>query len=254
MEDKKEDDKVVPDTSPEVESEEYAEIANKVRSGEYFRDARLMVDIDVHDPMTDRYWDISLSIGFFIIAFIAISAWQGFFPLNPRVSFIYLTNNEVDDYAHIETLVDYHGEDPNVALRRHLAKHYVKVREEYDAELFDRSHNAVQSLSSKEVLDEYEKEVDPTNPNSPVALYQRSVQRGIKILSTQILNRSNAEKETQTYSMRVTYEAVLKIGETKKPPTEYQVDIAFQYKDIKLDPVIRRIEPYGFIVTAYHTK
>ena len=40
----------------EPTSEEYLSIAEKVRSGEYFREARSMYDVGVNDPMSERYF------------------------------------------------------------------------------------------------------------------------------------------------------------------------------------------------------
>ncbi len=91
----------------EQTAEDYIEIADKIRSGEYFRDARAMYDIDVHSPMSDRYWFLFISFMSLIITVVAVVAWMGFFPLNNRVPFIFATNNIIDDYPRVKSLLNF---------------------------------------------------------------------------------------------------------------------------------------------------
>lgn len=235
--------------------DEYVEIAEKVRSGEYFREARTMLNIDVHEPMAERYWYMFITALSLSVTAAAVIAVMALFPLKIRVPFIVATNNIVDDYPRIKTLLNYVGEDPNIALRRHLIKHYVSLREDYDATVFDRNHNAVLYLSRPNVLKEYEDFVSPLNPKSPVALYQRNTQRKINILSTEELENDNKkENGRKQYNMKVLYEAFLARGEQRIKQGDYEADIAFIYEDISLDKETDKIKPYGFIVTSYHTK
>lgn len=240
----------------ESTSDDYIEIADKVRSGEYFRDAHNMVDLDIHDPMSDRYWYVFLTLLSLLIVMISYVAWQEFYPLKPRIPFIFATNNIVDDYPRIKSLLAYHNESPDVALRRYLVQHYVKLREEYDATTFDKSHNAVQSLSTKDVLQEYEDYIAPTNPESPIALYQRHTQRKINIKSTEVIEKEPVKKhgDIGDYAMRVVYEATLLHNDNVSEPALFEANIAFKYKNIKLNTETGKIEPYGFIITSYHTK
>ncbi len=241
----------------EQTTEEQIEISEKVRSGEYFRDARAMADFDLHDPMSERYVYIFLTLLSLIIFVIAIIAWQGLFPLKPRVPFIFITNDIVEDYPHIKSLVDYQGENPNMALRRFLISNYVQTREEYNAETFDRNHNAIQSLSNSEVLNEYENYILPTNQESPISLYQRHTIRKINILQARISEIGGESGNSSTpkeYHGTVIFDAILTKDDVDGNPTRHQVDIAFKYKDIKLDSNTLKIEPYGFIVTSYKIK
>ncbi len=235
--------------------EDYIEIADKIRSGEYFRDARQMYDIDVHSPMSERYWYLFITLIAIIITIVAVISWSEFFPLNNRVPFVYTTNNLLEDYPRVKTLLDHRGENPNSALQRYLAQHYVELREEYSAELFDRSHNAIIILSNKEVGADYDKFVSPLNPDSPITLYQRHTRREINILSSEnIENEKKKVDGVKEYNMRIIFDDMLITGERENPHGRYQVDIAFLYKDIKLDASTGKIEPYGFIVTSYQIK
>lgn len=238
----------------EQTADEYVEIAEKVRSGEYFREARAMLNIDVHEPMAERYWFMLITFLSFAITGMAIIAFLALFPLKMRVPFIFATNNIIDDLPRIKSLLNYVGEDPNVALRRHLAQHYVELREQYDAAFFDRDHNAVLYLSRPNVLKEYEDFVSPLNPYGPVSMYQRNTKRKINIISTvEIEDNNKKENGRKQYSVQVVYEAFLKRGDQEiKQGNYYKVNIAFIYEDISLDNETNKIKPYGFIVTSYH--
>ncbi len=231
--------------------EESLEIADKVRSGEYFRDARTMADFDLHNPMSERYVYILITIFSLITFSFAIIAWQGLYPLKPQVPFIFITNDIVEDYPRIIALRSYTGEDNDTALRRYLIQNYVLLREEYDATLFDRNHSAVEVLSNKDVVKEYEDFIAPINPESPISLYQRHTTRRVAILSTKELKRPEND---ENYHIQVVYNSFLLRDDVEKEAGRYQVDVAFKYKNIKLDQSTGKIEPYGFIVTSYQIK
>lgn len=241
----------------EPTTEEYIDISEKVRSGEYFRDARAVADFDLHEPMSERYVYIFLTILALTILITAVIAWQGLFPLKPRIPFIFITNDIVEDYPHIKSLADYTGENPNSALRRFLISNYVQTREEYDAATFDRNHNAVQKLSTTNVVDAYENFITPTNPESPISLYQRNTIRKINILQIKIPNNAVETDDSgkpKEFRASVVFDATLIKDDVEGSTTRHQVDIAFKYKDIKLDSNTLKIEPYGFIVTSYQIK
>lgn len=239
----------------ELTPEEYIEIAEKVRSGEYFREAHIMLDIDIHDPMSERYWYIAVTFMALLIAIVSFFAWSGFYPLAPKVPFVFATNDIIEEVPSIRSLVNYHNEDPDVALRRHLVGHYVKTREEYDATTFDRAHNAIESMSTKLILEEYDAFNSPQNPNSPIAKFQRIAKRQVVITNVQpIEEKNNSEENKLAYRMLVSYDARVVKGELVGSYTKHQVDIAFQYKNIKVDEKSGRILPYGFIVTKYQNK
>jgi len=239
----------------ELTTEEYIEIAEKVRSGEYFREVRQMVDIDLHQPMTDRYWYILLTIPALLIVIFAVSALQSLYPLKPRVAFIYGINDIVEDVPRIKTLVQYDGEPADVALQRFLVSNYVKEREEYNVLTFDRNQTALQTLSTPDVFSEYEKSVAVDNPSSPIVLYQRHTARNIKILSTTITKKPEEDDLTgRDYAMRLVYDESLTPERKNVTLSRWQVDVAFKYEAIKIDEKTSKIEPYRFLVTGYKTR
>ena len=236
-----------------METNEYIEISEKVRSGEYFREVRRVIDSDLHDPMTDRYWYILLTIPSVIIVIIVIFALQSLYPLNPEVPFIYGINDIMEDSPHIKSLIEVSGEGADAALQRFVVSNYVKEREEYNVANFDRNQIALQILSSKPVFEEYLKSIALDNPNSPIVLYQRRIARNVKILFTQLTQKPDKNQQNlRDYAMRVVYEATLTPESKENPPTRGQVDVNFKYEPIKIDEKTEKIIPYGFLVTGYN--
>ena len=235
-------------------AEEYIEISKKVHSGEYFSEAKEMYDLDVNDPMTDRYLYIFISIISIAIFIAVFIAFNGLYPLKPSVPFIYSVNDIVEDLPKIKTLRKVDGEDTDSALQRFLIENYVKMREEYQLKFFDRNQSVIETISTKQVFADYEKFIDKNNPLSPIVMYQRHTERSINILSSKWIKNISNKDNLQDYNMQIIYNAKInKIGQEPQF-SRWKVDVAFKYEPIKLDTETGNIKPYGFIVTSYNNQ
>ncbi|MBY0406265.1 MAG: hypothetical protein K2Q01_01115, partial [Rickettsiales bacterium] len=150
--------------------EDYQEIADKVRTGEYFREARKMYDLAVHDPMAERYMYVFITAISLLILLIAVSAAQSLYPLDSKVPLIFNTNDIIEEIPHIQKLQSSKDDSPSEATLRFMVKHYVENREEYDIATFDRNVNGVKSQSTEEVFREFQAQIAPSNPEGPINL------------------------------------------------------------------------------------
>jgi type IV secretory pathway component VirB8 len=222
------------------------EIAEKVRSGEYFQEVRQMYDLAVHDPMAERYWFLLITVLSLLIAVVTFFAMQSLYPLVSSVPFIVNSNDIVDDLPRIKSLMTRRHESASDALLEFMTQNYVTLWEEYDIDNFDRNINGVKSQSSEQVFGEYEQFIDRRNPQSPITLYQRHSTRRVSILSVRRM-------EGDEPGMEVIFEASVESkAEAKK--TRWQANIAFQYSGIELDEKIEKVKPVSFVVTQYRTK
>lgn len=225
--------------------EDYAAIAEKIRSGEFFRESRRMYDFDVHDPMAERYLYLLITMLSSLIFIIAVSAAHSLYPLQRSVPFIVSTQNIVEDLPTIHSLLAYKGEDASGALLRFIVQNYVTLRESYDIAAFDRNVNGVKSQSAENVLKEFQAQIDPRNPDSPIVAYQRHSKRSIAVLSSKQL-------AGEPPAMEIVYEAMVEgRGEIKK--SRWQANISFNYSGIALDEK-GGVKPVTFLVTEYRTK
>jgi len=233
-------------SNPLLPPEEYLEIADKVRTGEYFREARAMYDVQVHDPMAERYFFAlitSIAILTFVITFFAM---QSLYPLKTDIPFAVKAGDLANDVPRIKSLLDYKGEDPSQALLRFLVRNYVNSYESYDIEIFERNANGIKSSSTEEVFNDYQRLMDPRNPESPITLYQRHSKREINIISSSIPDAAEP-------LMEVVYEAIVTSkNEIKK--TRWQADVNFTYNGLALDEETGKVIPVELKITGYRTK
>jgi type IV secretion system protein VirB8 len=225
-------------------SSEYTEVAEKIRSGEFFRESRAMYDFTVHNPMAERYFYVLVCALAGIIFLASIVAVNGLYPLKRAVPFIVSSTNIAEDFPNIHTLTAQKNEDPSGAVLRFVIKNYVLLRESYDINTFDRNTNGIKSQSSEQVFAEYQRLTSPTNPESPIALYQRHSRRVVTVLSTRQLNETTIE---------ATFEATV-IGKTDVKKSAWQANITFNYSGIALDESTGRVKPFTFTVTSYKAK
>lgn len=224
-------------------------IAEKVRSGEYFREARHMYDLTVHDPMTDRYFYIFITALSLIIFFIAFFAARALYPLDRSVPFIVKTNDIVDDLPLIHPLVAHRGETPSAAVLRFLVKNYVVFHEEYDINHLDRDMSGIAGQSAPAVYKIYQQQMNPANPQSPIALYQRHSQRIITVETVQ-------QASDNPQAMQVIYDAQVNTysdTRTDIKKSRWKADITFNYGGVGLDEKTGKVKPLHFMVTGYHT-
>lgn len=229
-------------------SEEYRKIAEKVRTGEYYREARNMYDFSVHDPMSERYLYVAITSLALMIFSVAFFAADGLYPLQTPVPFIVNTNNITEDLPRIRSMLSYKGENAGEALLRFMVQNYVVMREEYDIDTLDRDLNGIKSQSMESVFREVQDYIDPRNPESPITLYQRHSKRRINIVSF----KHSSDKES---AVEVIYEAIVESrGDTKK--SMWQANISFQYTGLALDQngEGEKVKPVKFVVTQYRTK
>ncbi len=223
--------------------EDYQDIADKVRTGEYFREARKMYDLAIHDPMAERYMYVFLTALALLVLIIALSAAQSLYPLQSQVPLIFNTNDVIEDIPRIQKLQMTKNDNPSEAALRFMVKHYVEIREEYDIATFDRNVNGVKSQSSEEVFHELQAQISPSNPEGPINIYQRHSKRRISILNTKRLPDS----------MEVIFDAFVE-SKTDIKKTRWRANIAFKYSGIELDEKGEKVKPVTFLVTKYHSK
>lgn len=221
-------------------------VTEKIRSGEYFREARMMYDLRVHDAMVERYFYIAVTLLALVILVITYTAEQSLYPLERKVPFIVSTDDVVEEVPRIRSLLQHRGDDPARAVLYFLAENYVVMRESYDADTFERNISGARSQSNETLAAELDALADPRNSESPRILYQRQATRQIDIISV--------KKPTgDTPTLEVVYAATLTDAQGAKK-TYHQADIAFQYEGIGLDEKTGKPRTIHFMVTGYATK
>lgn len=229
-----------------IDPQEAREIAEKVRSGEFFQEGRQMYDLAVHDPMSERYFYVLVMAVAALVFLLAYGGMQALYPLEQSTPFIFTTEDNIEDVPQMKSLLEYRGEDPNEALVRFYSELYVMFREEYNIDKFDRDSGSIVSLSSPEIAQEYLTSIDRANPDSPIRQYQSHSRRRIVIDRVRRLH-------DQAFGAEVTFQAIVE-GRGERTTSRWQANLAFDYKPIELDDRNARITPPAFTVTRYQLK
>lgn len=233
-------------SQPNLITDDYTSITEKVRSGEFFRESRNMYDFVVHDPMSERYIYVFITTLAMAILLITIVAMQSLYPLRTSIPFIVNSEDIVEETPNIKSLLSYPGESIDIAIIRFVVNTYVGFREQYDIATFERNTNGIKAGSTPEVFAEYQRYIDPRNPESPITLYQRHSIRKITIIQTKLARG-------QDDTMEVLYETLVQ-GKGEQKRTRWQATVAFNYNPITLDEETGKVNPFSFTVTQYRTK
>ncbi len=224
------------------------DLAEKIKSGEYYRAAREQYHILYSDPLSDRYLYLGMTMLSLLIMLVALIDIKLILPLEEKMPFIYNTQDIVEDLPSIQRLGK-RTEDTNYLLKTYLASNYVKFRENYNVLTIDRNANAIRTQSTPEVFEEYQQLMDPQNTSSPIALYQRHSNRTVEILD--VRPASNADDENE---IEVEYDAIVESAMERKK-TRMLANIAFRFSDITIDQLKDgTLPPLEFTVTRYQTR
>lgn len=128
----------------------------------------------------------------------------------------------------------------NEAINRHLIWSYVGLREEYNADSYERSMKHVRLFSSNLVFGQYRRAVDQNNLQSPYNLYGTTSNRYIELKSLIMQSKNTAQ-----IRIRMIVEG------TQSMTMDKIVLMTFEYDNLEISDDKRLINPLGFIVTSY---
>jgi len=226
--------------------EEYIHIAEKVRSGEYFREARSMYDISSNDPMAERYFYVFVTTLALLTLLFAFYAMQSLYPLSRNVPFIYALNDVLEDLPSIAPLKTDPRQSVDEAVLFFLAKTFITHYESYNINILERNYSGVEHYSTPEVFATYQTLLATSNPESPVMKYQRHSVRNINVLSTRVLT-SPAD------TLEVIYEGSVENQEGAQK-TKFRATMGYKYSGVEFDEKTDMVKPLDFQVTSYSTK
>lgn len=226
--------------------DEYLNIAEKVRSGEYFREAKGMVDVFVNDTMAERYFYLFVTAVALLTFVTSLFAMQSLYPLTRRVPFVYTINDVLEDLPSIAPLRSSPHQSVNDAVLFFRAKNFVNLYESYNIALLERNYSGVEHDSSPEVFAQYQRLLSRENPESPVIKYQRHSARSIEIASVRKL-------DSPADTLEIVFTATVDTAESTSTKTRYRALLGYQYSGVVFDSKTATVAPVTFTVTRYST-
>jgi type IV secretion system protein VirB8 len=230
----------------EPSPEEYIRIAEKVRSGEYFREARSMYDLSVNDPMAERYFYVAITFCALLTLCVAFYAMQMLYPLSRTVPFIYMVQDVVEDIPSIRPLRTSPMQKIDDVVLQFMAETYVSQYESYDINRLEYNYGGVQNASAPEVFARYQQLIDTNNPESPVMKYQRHSVRKIAVVSNRLLDVSPPALEVVFDASVESAEGVVR--------TRHRATLEYTYSGIEIDKQTGMVKPILFKVMRYTSR
>lgn len=226
------------------------EIAERVKSGEYFREMKQAYGTIYLNPMPERYFYMAYTAVCIVILLVILYILLSLFPLTESIPFLYYSHDVYEEKPVIRPLRASAKEDINTAIKRMMADEYVIRRESYDIDTLEVNVRFVKAQSSANIYNGWQSELDPGNPASPIAQFQRHSLRRIGIVGTNFNTDGTIE---------VIYDAIVvpktnSTGQDTPKTTRMMAMLAFQYTDVTIDQKTGAKTPLHFIVTDYHTR
>jgi type IV secretion system protein VirB8 len=245
-------------SSPKLTPEESKELADKIRSGEYFTEAMKWYSLKYHSGIAERSFYIIITAVAIFTTWFSFQALVGLLPLEPTVPYLVRVQSELSERPEIRPLTSEQLPNANHALMAYYLKEYVRVREEFNPKLeteagardfnirrMTLNFNRVRHMSSPQVYAAFRQLVNPANPRSPIRLYELRTRRAISIASYQFLNLAS-----QPYKAMIRFDAVVQnLRGVKK--SQFIAEISFTFKDVEVDQETGKVVPARFIVTSY---
>ncbi len=171
------------------------EIADKVRSGEYFQHARSWYQAIYIAPIAERTFFLIVAAISIVIGAFGVASVFGFLPLTDHPP-VLLRTNDVD-----RTVPELHalkraGQTPNSALIHFFISNYVQMREGYDYGNYEMNRGFVRSHSDDPTFRNYDAIYNRDSKQSPAAILGKRGERVVSIQSISINTTSEPKLAT----------------------------------------------------------
>lgn len=238
-----------------MESITSKDIAENIRSGTYFREAHAWYTTKYMSILSERFFFIVLTLIAFITLMFAIMALAGLMPINRQVPFFYVSRDISRELPLMKPLRATQLEPINNALRRYFVAAYVANRENYTLDKLQPQYRMVQKHSDDNAFAVYRRFIDPSNPRSPITMYQRKSIKNISVVRV----TTTPDATPGRYNATVDFTArVRSFG--KEEQSNWQAQLLFNYQDLTVEQTEEvsdkplKVTPMKFTVLEYTSR
>ncbi|MFO1243302.1 MAG: VirB8/TrbF family protein [Rickettsiales bacterium] len=232
------------------------DIAESIRSGDYFRQSQAWYTTIYMSILSERFFFIVLTMIAAITMFFAALAVIGLMPITKQVPFFYVSRDINSELPVMTPLRTDEMQSVNDALRRYFVSAYIKNREEYSLDKLQAQFRMIQKHSDENAFSVYRRFIDPSNPRSPITLYQRLSIKNVSVISISIQpdpSKPGHYNATAEFSARVK-----SFG--KETVSTWQAQMLFNYTDLNVDQTEEKadnslkVTPMTFTVLEYTSR
>lgn len=162
------------------------EIAEKIRSGAYYKEAWDWYALKYIYPVSQRTFFIFVSIIAISITLSSMVLLYNFYPLKIHVPVVVNVGDMTLDFAKLLPVQVPEKTDPTLPVVEYLVKKYVEKMESYDFKRIDRQLKFLQQFSTPGILQEIEQRYDTRNLDSLVLRYRDHTTRTITITASHV--------------------------------------------------------------------
>jgi len=167
-------------------AEQNKQIAESIRNGSYFVEARAWYEALYIGPISERTFFLIIAVLSLLVAFFSVSAVMRLMPLTNRDPVLVHASDRPDDvYMTLLPLTE-RNEQINPAITQFFITQYVISREGYFSQTFAANTRFVRAQSDVNAYNIYATAYDPLNPASPFSTLGEYGQRLVTIHSVQI--------------------------------------------------------------------
>ncbi len=270
-------------------SKYFKEIAEAVKDGSYFSDARSWYGSKYIFPLVERSYFILICIAAFLILLLSFSTYKDIQPLKKEIPMLVNIPDTSEEYARIRKLARNENiVDTNIILMKFLSSRYIKAWESYDyKDEFQQIHKNINYIGQFSIINlqkRYDEKVSIRNPDSITLRYRDDVVRKIEVYDgdladdgrtlpnsfliansntmpeaankmrnaiTPFARQTIADKEDQ-YTVIMDYEAI-EITEDGEETSTHRAKIDFFFPKLRYNREEEKFEDLEFFVIDYQT-
>ena len=239
-----------------------AEIAQKIRAGDYFKEAWDWYALQYIYPVTQRTFLIFISALSLLITLWALLVLYNFYPLKVRVPIAVAIKDMGMEYSNLQKLVVPEKTDPNLPIMEYLVKLYITNMETYNYNRIEPQRALLASFSKPDLFAEIDKRYDIRNLNSIVLKFRQHTTRNIRLTpgsyKLEGAQDFGVEKPDQNDILRVDvpYRATMQfesdeensLGTTTK---KWMAEVNFTMSPVYYDKTKKAFRPLDFKVNSY---
>ena len=174
-------------------SEDHKKIAESIRSGKYFTDARGWFESIYIGPVSERSFFLIIAVLAGLIALFGFVSISRLMPLTRHEPILIRAGERPEEVtASLVPLAPHHAEQ-NPAITEFFLTRYVQMRESFDARTFLADARFVQAQSTPQAYAAFVQAYNPQNPQSPFAPLGDLGQRFVTVDSIKQVRLKNAQ-------------------------------------------------------------
>lgn len=238
-----------------MESISSKDIADSIRDGSYYKEAHKWYTTKYMTILSERFFFIVLTLIAFATLIFAILAVTGLMPINRPVPFFYVSRDISRELPLMIPLRANQLEPINDSLRRYFVASYVVNRENYTLDKLQPQYRMIQKHSDEGAFSVYRRFIDPSNPRSPITMYQRKSIKNVSVIRAIITPDATPGR----YNATVDFIAKVK-SFGKEETSTWQAQLLFTYQDLTVDQTEEvtdkplKVTPMKFTVLEYTSR